>query len=146
MLPESLKGVRLTNFIYLFIYLPAFWTQACPEGMCTNGTHSSHARCHPCPIPQPVRSMTKRVDRIVMQVLLHLTRTNQWKCCETAPTVFRPYLRRLESRTICRCHLSYLKTLSVGLAGVSNPQPPARQTGALPTELTRRRSNNILVQ
>ena len=25
-------------FIYLFIY-QLFWSQACPEGMCTNGTH-----------------------------------------------------------------------------------------------------------
>ena len=47
------------------------------------------------------------------------------KCCETQFTVFRPYPRRLESLTICRCHLqrqhfllSYLKTLSVGPARV----------------------------
>ena len=26
------------------------------------------------------------------------------KCCETGPTVFRPYPRRLESPTVCRCH------------------------------------------
>ena len=39
---------RRAGLIYL-------WTQACPEGMCTNGTHRSHARCHPCPIPQPVK-------------------------------------------------------------------------------------------
>ena len=34
--------------------------------------------------------------------------------------------------------LSYLKTLSVGPAGVWTHDLPSRQTGALPTELTRR--------
>ena len=44
---------------------------------------------------------------------------------KTGPTVFHPYPRRLESLTVCTCHykgiiffLSYLKTLSVGLATV----------------------------
>ena len=36
--------------------------------------------------------------------------------------------------------LSYFKTLSVGPVWGTNPRPPAQQTGALPTELTRRRS------
>ena len=35
--------------------------------------------------------------------------------------------------------LSYFKTLSVGPVWGSNPRPPARQSGTLPTELTRRR-------
>ena len=70
----------------------------------------SHVRCHPYPIPQPVKvGHTTRVYnpysfRIVMWVLLCPTRTNQWKCCETGPTVLRPYPRRLESLTICRSH------------------------------------------
>ena len=34
--------LTLSHFIYQL-----FWTQACPEGMCTNGTHRSHVRCHP---------------------------------------------------------------------------------------------------
>ena len=79
----------------------------------------SYARCHPYPIPQPVKvSHTTGVYdpfsfRIVMWVLLRLTRTNQWKCCETGPTVFRPYPRRLESLTICRCHYKGSTFLSV---------------------------------
>ena len=31
------------KFIYLCIY-QLFWTQACPEGMRTNGTYRSHAK------------------------------------------------------------------------------------------------------
>ena len=47
------------------------------------------------------------------------------KCCETGPTVYRPYPRRLESLTIYRCYYKgstfssvIFKTLSVGPAGV----------------------------
>ena len=42
--------------------------------------------------------------RTVVWVLLRPTRTDHWKCCETGPTSFRPYPRRLESLTIYRCH------------------------------------------
>ena len=57
--------------------------------------------------------------------------------------VYHPYSRRLEHLTIIlqmslqRQHilLSYFKTLSVGPIWGSNPRPPARQSGALPTEL-----------
>ena len=66
----------------VFIY-QLFWTQACPEGMCMNGTHRSHARCHPCPIPQPIKvGHTTRVYdpssfQIVMQVQIFYVPQNQ---------------------------------------------------------------------
>ena len=93
----------------LFIYLPAFWTQACPEGMCTSATQ---VLCEVPSLPNPTTHKgchtTGVYDhysfRIVMWVLLCPTRTNQWNCCEMGPTVFHPYPRRLESLTICRCH------------------------------------------
>ena len=42
--------------------------------------------------------------------------------------------------------LSYFKTLSVGPVWGPNPRPSAQQTGALPTELTRRRYINNLTE
>ena len=67
------------------------------------------------------------------------------KMQEMGPTVNRPYPRRLERLTIFSCNYKgstfssgiFIKTLSVGLVWGSNPQPPARQSGALPIELTR---------
>ena len=68
------------------------------------------------------------------------------KGCETGPTVFRSYPRRLESITVYR--YLYKAALSPQLfkdpecwSGRDlNQRPPARQTGAYPTELTRRRA------
>ena len=82
---------------------------ACPEGMCTKGTQVPfEVPCLPNPTTHKGWPHHWGYDpysfRTAMWVLLHPTRTNQWKCCEMGPMVFRPYPRRLESLIICRCH------------------------------------------
>ena len=89
----------IVSFVFhIFIY-QLFCTQACPEGMCTNGTQVPY-EVPSLPTPTKVGHTTGVYDtysfRIAMGVLLRPTRTNQWKCCETGPTVFRPYPRRLD--------------------------------------------------
>ena len=134
----------------LFCY-QLFWTRACyaQREYAWTGLRS-HARCHPHPIPQPVKvGQTTRVYdpysfRIVMWVLLHPTRTNEWKCCEMGPMIFHPYLRRLESLTIA----NVITKAALSSQLFKDPEcwsgwsldlwPPARQTGLLPPELTRR--------
>ena len=60
-------------------------------------------------------------------------------CCDTGPTAHRPYLRRLESLTIYRCHYKGSTFSSVDPECWSgrglNPLPSARWYGAPPTEL-----------
>ena len=100
--------VDLINLFTSSIY-QLFWTQANPEGMCTNGTQV------PCEVPSLPNPTTRKGwphHRGLRPLLfsnsdggsLRPTRTNQWKCCEMGPTVSRPYQRRLERLTICRCH------------------------------------------
>ena len=112
-MPLLLWSLWLTNvpvfhlLFKIFIYFLITSTIWC-------GTHNGVGLQFKCvltdnpPIPGEVVHTTRVFVpysfRSVVWVLLRPTRTNKWKCCETLPTVFCPYLRRLESLTICRCH------------------------------------------
>ena len=100
--------VDLINLFTSFIY-QLFWTQASPEGMCTNGTQV------PCEVPSLPNPTTRKGwphHRGLRPLLFSNCYVGSFtshkkksvKCCEMGPTVFRPYQRRLESLTICRCH------------------------------------------
>ena len=47
------KAIKIQS-IYLFINDQLFWTQACPEGMCTNGTQ------FPCEVPSLLNPTTRK--------------------------------------------------------------------------------------
>ena len=94
-LGARVSGIVWVDNLYLFFYLFTSFSGHRPvQRECTRTGLWSHARCHPYPIPQPVKvdHTTGIYDpysfRIVMWVLLRPTRTNQWKSCETGPTVF----------------------------------------------------------
>ena len=96
------------HLFYLFIY-QLFWTQACPEGMCTNGTQV------PCEVPSLPNPTTRKGwphHRGLRPLLFSNSdvgsftshKNKSMRVLSDGPTVFRPYPRRLESLTICRCH------------------------------------------
>ena len=87
--------------------LPAFWTQACPEGMCTNGTQ-------PVKVGHTTGVYYPYSFRIVMGVLLRPTRTNHWKSFSTKTRKSNHLQMSLQRQHFL---LSYLKTLSVDPVG-----------------------------
>ena len=105
----------------------------------------THPALERLPTPPGSKSPTL-FEYIVVWVLLRITKTIQVKVLLDGSYGF-PSLSE-KTRKVNLLHmslqrrnflLSYLKTLSVGLAGISvNPRPPSQHTGALPTELTRR--------
>ena len=119
--------------VYLFIYLfnhfhhPYRWATQFRRGW-----------------PVTTRVYVPYSVQTVVWVLLHPTRTIKWKCCETGPTVFCPYLTRLESLTICRCHdckgsifssVQFKDPVCWSSQGLI-PRPPTQQNSTLPPELT----------
>ena len=126
--------------------------------MGTNGTHRSHARCHPYPIPQPVKrlatplgSTSPNFFRAVACVLLRSTWTDQcqkvlWdRTCGFSSSSEKTRKSNRSQMSLQRQHfrLIYLKILSVGPAGVWTRDLPLRGPAIYQlTELTRRRLIN----
>ena len=110
----------------LFIYLlPAFLDTCQPRG----NVHERYSGPMRGTIPTQYHNPTGVYDpysfRIVMWVILRPTRTNQGKCCEKGTYGFSSLSEKTRKSkhlqmSLQRQHflLSYLKTLSVGPAGV----------------------------
>ena len=84
--------------------------------------------------------------RTVCWVLLPPAELWTMKSCGTGPTVYRPYLRRLKSLTICRCNCNeaslFIQLFNDpecwSVQGL-NPRPPPRLCDSQPIMLTCRR-------
>ena len=120
--------IHLSNayVIYLFFY-PLFWTQACPEGMCTNGTQV------PCEVPSLPNPTTRKDHRGLRSLLFSnsdvgsLTSHNDksvkvlWDGTYGFSSLSEKARKSNHLQISLQRHhflLSYLKTLSVGPAGV----------------------------
>ena len=122
-------GACFTKFIYLFIY-QLFWRHACPEGMCTNGTRV------PCGVPSLPNPTTRKGwphHRSLQPLLFSNSDLGSFTSHKNKSVKVlwdRSYgFSSLSEKTKKSNHLqmslqrqhfllSYLKTLSVGPAGV----------------------------
>ena len=70
-------------------------------------THPTHDRCEWCDVRRLTTTQGSTSPTLFEQwcgFFYVPQEPDKCKCCETGPTVFRPYPRRLESLTVCRCH------------------------------------------
>ena len=131
-------------FWFLFILFTSFCGHRPAQREWARTGLKSHARCHPYPIPQPVK-----VDHStgVYDPYPFTSHENKWMKVLWDRTYSFSSLSEKTRKTnhlqmtLQRQHflLSYLKTLRCWSGPDLRQRPSARQTGALPTELTRRR-------
>ena len=60
--------------------------------------------CDVCRLTNPLRSTSPTLLEQWCRFFYVPQEPDKCNCCETGPTVFRTYPRRLESLTVCRCH------------------------------------------
>ena len=133
-----------------FIY-QLFWTSACPEGMCTNGTQV------PCEVPS-LPNPTTRKGWPHHRALRPLLFSNSGVASFTSHknkslkvlwdgiygfSFLSEKTRKSFADVITKAALSsqLFKDPECWSGRGLNLRPPARRTGSLPTELTRRRLN-----
>ena len=148
---RSLSNLSCENGFCLFIY-QLLWTQACPEGIGTNGTRV------PCKVPSLSNPTTRKGwphHRGLQPVLFSNSDVGSFtshknklvKVLGDRTYGFSSLLKKtrksnhLQIDVITKAALSsqLFKDPECWSGGGLNPQPPAWQTGTLPTELTRRR-------
>ena len=147
---KSFIGLRL--FIYYYFYFINFASQAgrAPQQL-------APITVAPFLPSQPWYTTEDRPQHRELRALLLATSvwvllrpTGLWtlKGCETGPPAYRPYPRRLESLTICRCSFKGSTFSSVILRPwvlvrpELNSRPPAWQAGAQPSEPPVRRNSH----
>ena len=132
--------------ILIYIIYQLLWTQACPEGMSTNGTQ---VPCEVPSLPNPttrkgwphhrglrpllfsnsgVGSFTSHKNQISVSAVRRDLRFSSLSEKNRKSNRLQMSLQRQ------RFLLSYLKTLRCWSGRGLSQRPPARQTGALPTE------------
>ena len=88
----------------------------------------------------PGTSCPTLFEKCVGSLTSHIELINMEGICETGPTVYSPYPRRLEGPTICRCNYkdstfsSVILRTWVLVRPKSNSRPPAWQPDPQPTE------------
>ena len=96
-------------FVLRDIWFVSSTGQTCPEGRSTNRTRGPMRGAPPYPIQtRKTRPQHRELHALLfatsVRVLLRPTGLWTLKGCETGPPAYRPYPRRLESLTICRCN------------------------------------------
>ena len=136
-LPSTIRkgDLSLSLFVLRDIWFVSFYWANVPRGkehepypIQTRKTRPQHREVHALLFTTSVR------------VLLRPTGLWTLKGCETGPPAYRPYPRRLESLTICRCNYknstfsSAIQRPWVLVRPELNSRPPTWQPGAQPTE------------